>query len=92
MTEQEAKRMISKLGFKHGVAPGLISTRLLDKDDKSELIAYLLQYEHLSLHVGVWVSNKQPDYVTCHALGRDDVKLPIKKPKLAYRAPFSCGG
>ncbi len=54
MTVDECKRMLFKLAIKHGVAPKLISERLLSKEDKEDMLAGLISFETLDFFVTVW--------------------------------------
>ena len=56
MTEAEEKcrRMLFKCAIKHGVAPKLISQRLLSKEDKQDMLNGLVSFETLDAHVAVW--------------------------------------
>jgi hypothetical protein len=40
----------------------LISTRLLNKQDKEDMLSGLIPIESLVLHVKVWISNQMPNY------------------------------
>jgi|FreactTroBogLake_1042271.scaffolds.fasta_scaffold07702_2 hypothetical protein len=63
-TKDECKRILSKLGFKLGVSPTLISTRLLSEEDKQDMMDGKLPLDALELHIRVWISNKTPNYVS----------------------------
>jgi hypothetical protein len=80
--------MLSKLGFKHGISPKLISTKLLDAKDKQDLLSDGLSENELSLHVAIWVKNGSPDYVELHNPVKPLPKEPVKSSKFTYRAPF----
>jgi len=41
----------------------LLSTRLLSKADKKDMLAGLVPLESLIVHIKVWVANGCPDYV-----------------------------
>lgn len=51
---EECKKMLFKLAIKHGVAPKLISERLLSKDDKEDMLQGLITFETLDCFVAVW--------------------------------------
>ena len=53
-------RMIAKMFC---VKAELISTRLLSKEDKQDMLEGLISVEELLSHVKVWVQNGMPDYV-----------------------------
>lgn len=59
---EECKRILSKLGFKLGVSPALISTRLLSIDNKTDMLNGDLTTDVLECHVDVWMANGMPDY------------------------------
>jgi hypothetical protein len=61
-TEQECKRILSKLGFKLGVSPKLIATRLLDDNDKQDMLEGVLTIVELEACIAVWQANGMPDY------------------------------
>lgn len=63
MTVDECKRMLFKLAIKHGVAPKLISERLLSKDDKEDMLAGLVSLETLDCFVKVWKESGMCNYV-----------------------------
>lgn len=54
MTVEECKRMLFKLGIKHGVSPRLISEMLLSKEDKEDMLNGLVSFETLDCHVQTW--------------------------------------
>lgn len=53
-TVEECKRILFQLAIKHGVAPKLISERLLSKEDKDDMLNGLVSFETLDCHVKVW--------------------------------------
>ena len=53
-TVEECKKMLFKLAIKHGIAPKLISERLLSKDDKEDMLQGLVSFETLDCFVQVW--------------------------------------
>lgn len=53
-TPEECKKILFKLGLKHGVSPKLISEKLLSKEDKEDMVNGQLPYESLDAHVRVW--------------------------------------
>lgn len=61
ITVEECKKMLFKLAIKHGVAPKLISERLLSKDDKEDMLQGLITFETLDCAVAVW-----KEYGMCH--------------------------
>ena len=66
-SKDECKKILSKLGFKLGVSPKLIATRLLSEYDKTDMLHGNLDLDSLELHVKIWVANKMPNYAygTC---------------------------
>ena len=54
ITIQQCKSMLFKVGIKHGVAPKLISERLLSNDDKEDMLQGFITYELLDEFVKVW--------------------------------------
>lgn len=65
-TPDECKRLLSKLGFKHGVSPVLISTRLLSIDDKNDMLMGLVSTEQMETAIDCWIKAKLPDYSNGH--------------------------
>lgn len=65
LTEREeiCKRMLFKLAIKHGVAPKLISERLLSKDDKEDMLNGLVSFETLDAYVQIWKEYGMCNYV-----------------------------
>ncbi len=61
-TREECKRILSKLGFKFGVSPALIATRLLSEDDKNDMVNGELPLETLECAIQVWMKYGMPDY------------------------------
>lgn len=61
-TKEECQRQLFQIGIKIGVSPKLISTRLLSKEDKEDMLAGLIPPESLMAAVKIWVHNKMPDY------------------------------
>ncbi len=53
-TVDDCKRMLVKLAIKHGVAPKLISERLLSKEDKDDIVNGLISSKTLDCHVEMW--------------------------------------
>lgn len=61
-SRDECKKILSKLGFKLGVSPSLIATRLLSEDDKQDMVNGDLPLDALECHIKVWKDNGMPDY------------------------------
>ena len=51
---EACKRMLFKAAIKHGIAPKLISQRLLSKEDKDDMLNGLISFETLDCAVAVW--------------------------------------
>lgn len=80
-TKEECKKIISSLGFKLGVSPNLIATRLLSEEDKLDMLAGDLPIVALECHIGVWMDNGMPDY----AHGKTDIYKPaLEMPMSRY--------
>ena len=62
-TQDECKRILSKIGFKLGVSPQQISSRLLDPQDKRELLSGTLTTDALHDAVKIWIENGMHDMV-----------------------------
>lgn len=61
-TKEQCQHQIFKIGLDLGVSPKLISTRLLSKDDKEDMLQGLIEYDYLVTGVRVWMLNGMPDY------------------------------
>jgi len=64
LTVDECKKIISKIGLRLGVSPKLITTRLLDEEDKVNMMTASFEIVELEAAVKVWRDNGMPDYVT----------------------------
>jgi hypothetical protein len=62
-TQDECKRILSKIGFSLGVSPRIISTKLMDSDDKKDLMSGKLTVESLHTAVKTWIENGMQDMV-----------------------------
>lgn len=62
LTTNECKRILSKLGFKLGVSPALVATRLLSDEDKQDMQNGDLTIESLECAIKSWMFNGMPDY------------------------------
>lgn len=76
LTVEECKSKLFKLGIKLGVSPTLISTRLLSKEDKDDMLNGLIPDDALECHVQVWMKAGMPDYANGHT---DPYKAPEPK-------------
>lgn len=61
-TVRECKNLLFKLAIKHGVAPNLISERLLSKSDKEDMLNGLLPFETLDCAVKLWANYGMCNY------------------------------
>jgi hypothetical protein len=96
-TKYECQRMMSKIGFKLGVSPRLISERLLDDLDKSNMMAGEISIALLEDHTVAFMESGFPDYAHGKTLSDEDKTSVIgnNKPKTLgsvnwdkYRKPF----
>lgn len=62
LTKEDCKRILFKVGIKFGVSPALISTRLLDAQDKCDMLNGEIPVEMLEVAVKSWMGAGQPDY------------------------------
>lgn len=61
-TVEECKKMLFKLAIKYGVAPKLISERLLSKEDKEDMLYGLVSFNTLDFFVNVWKDQGMRNY------------------------------
>jgi hypothetical protein len=61
-TTRECQSTLLRIGIKIGVSPSLISTRLLSKDDKQDMLNGLLPEETLFTAVKCWIDADMPNY------------------------------
>lgn len=73
LTKEDCKRILFKVGIKFGVSPKLISERLLDAQDKCDMLNGEIPVEMLEVAVLAWKDAGQPEYSTGSA-ERMDVK------------------
>lgn len=59
---QDCKTIIKKIARSLDIDPALITTRLLDAQDKKDLQDGKIPIESLITHVKVWKENGMPDY------------------------------
>lgn len=62
LTVEECRKMIFNVGLKFGVSPKLISTMLLSKEDKDDMLHNELPIETLECAVRCWMDAGMPDY------------------------------
>ena len=73
LTENECKKILFKLGIELGVSPNLISTRLLDDQDKVDMMAGDLTIDSLRAHTEVWRDQGMPDYANAKPYNRTQI-------------------
>ncbi len=61
-TTDECKKIIFNLGIKFGVSPRLISERMLDAQDKCDMLNGDVSIVELEAATGAWKDAGQPDY------------------------------
>lgn len=61
-TKEECQRMLFKIGIKLGVSPKLISTRLLSKEDKDDMVNGFISQDDLEVAILAWKDSGMPDY------------------------------
>ena len=100
LTKEECKKILSRIGFKLGVSPNLIATRLLNDCDKMDMMEGKTEISSLEQMVKVWCDNGMPDYAhgktesyeTEKARLQHEKKLKdmakVNSEKSAYRKPF----
>lgn len=69
-TATECKALLTKIGFKVGISPRLISLKLLSPGDKKDMLAGLYSQDEIEAHVRTWLANGMHDYVS-QAIGKD---------------------
>ena len=74
LSTDQCKSIIFKLGIKLGISPGLITTLLMDDNDKSDMINGLLTIVELECHIGTWMASGTPNYRE----GFTDISKPAK--------------
>ncbi len=96
-TKEECKKILSKVGFKLGVSPNLIATRLLSDNDKKDMLEGDLSIVSLEEAVEVWRDNGMPDYAhgKTETYEAEKKRLQYEKSLMApeekrssYRKPF----
>lgn len=80
-TVDECKKILFKLGMKHGVSPKLISERLLSSEDKEDMLQGLISLETLDCAIRVWMYYGMCNYANGSGMQYED-----------YRAYLSKGG
>ncbi|CAB4152125.1 hypothetical protein UFOVP685_32 [uncultured Caudovirales phage] len=82
LTKEQCQRKLFNIGIKLGVAPKLISTRLLSNDDKQDMLNGLIPDETLFVAVQCWMEAGMPDYAHGNT---ERYKPPPDKPMQRYR-------
>ncbi len=62
LTTDDCKRILFKVGVRFGVSPKLISERLLDAQDKCDMLNGEIPIEFLEVAVKAWQDAGMPDY------------------------------
>ncbi len=68
MDAEKCKRKLFDIGIKIGVSPTLISTRLLSKEDKQDMLDGRVEDEALLTAVKCWIEAGMPDYSNGHTM------------------------
>lgn len=66
LTTEQCKSILFKVGIKFGISPAIISTRLLDAQDKCDMLNGEVPVEMLEVAVKAWQDAGMPDYETGH--------------------------
>lgn len=66
LTKEDCKKILFKVGIKFGVSPRLISERLLDAQDKCDMLNGEVPIEMLEVAVKAWQDAGMPDYANGH--------------------------
>lgn len=99
LTKEECKKILGRIGFKLGVSPNLIATRLLTDQDKLSMLEGELSIASLEESVKVWMANGMPDYAHGSSESYESQKKRIQYEKLlrereeldeglVYKKPF----
>lgn len=64
LTTDDCKKILFKVGIKFGVSPKLISERLLDAQDKCDMLNGEVPIEYLEVAVKAWQDAGMPDYAS----------------------------
>jgi hypothetical protein len=59
---ESVRKIISKLGWKHGVSPNLLFSRLLSEEDVESIELGDIPAEAIDQAVGAWIFAGKPDY------------------------------
>ncbi len=98
LTKDECKKILFKIGIKLGVSPKLISERLLDDNDKCDMLNGDLSIASLEAATELWRDAGMPDYANGRSIPlKEEIKMEyrnlqreqsMEKKPLPYRAPF----
>lgn len=81
LTKEDCKRILFKVGIKFGVSPRLISERLLDAQDKCDMLNGEVPIEYLEVAVKAWMDAGQPDYAHGLTARMDGIKKGSQSPQ-----------
>ena len=81
LTKEDCKRILFKVGIKFGVSPKLISERLLDAQDKCDMLNGEIPVEMLEVAVKAWMDAGQPDYANGLTEPMGNVKTVSNRPQ-----------
>lgn len=81
LTTEDCKRILFKVGIKFGVSPRLISERLLDAQDKCDMLNGEIPVEMLEVAVKAWMDAGMPDYANGHTEPMGNVKTGSNRPQ-----------
>jgi len=94
-TPDECKKILFSLGIKLGVSPKLISTRLLNDLDKSDMMQGLIEISSLEAHTELWAKSGLPDYANGKTESYQEEKSRLAREakreietKAVYNKPF----
>ena len=105
LTTEQCKRILFKLGIEFGVSPRLISERMLNAQDKCDMLNGDLDIDALRASTEVWKASGMPDHANgTGILYENDFKKGSNHPqthqkqaqveasheKCHYRKPFFC--
>lgn len=81
LTTEDCKKILFKVGIKFGVSPKLISERLLDAQDKCDMLNGEVPIEYLEVAVKAWMDAGQPDYAHGLTARMDVFKKEFQNPQ-----------
>lgn len=81
LTAEDCKKILFKVGIKFGVSPKLISERLLDAQDKCDMLNGEVPIDYLEVAVQAWKDAGMPDYANGRTIPHsEDVKKGLNRP------------